>query len=348
MLRNDFLSLFKEVIKIFILFIGLKYEGTVRNALRLLALPAGETHQLRYKLISNETIKRLKHGTNEEILIVMIDKTDKEFVYTPVRCGKIVGHEQILDRLFISIELGMYVSTLNLKAFNTYLRKIGKENFIPDINNDNINAEYVLDKPDIRLRTFKWITIDSNWYITIKQLESFRVMKNVIYYTYKIMEKNNILLPKNGLYKLKTGKQYILKIEYLNFGYQNHKVLIHQTGNVQIVHSNYFNVDINSNKIEILINISNNKSNISGIFLTCESAIISDHLIKFMPKRSLAKHLLIIAILVFYALINSLLVLFKVEQPTKMLDYIINLAPTIFTSITFYILYIINDRDKFF
>ena len=62
MLRNDFLSLFKEVIKIFILFIGLKYEGTVRNALRLLALPDGKTHQKRYKLI---TIKRCKNLINK-------------------------------------------------------------------------------------------------------------------------------------------------------------------------------------------------------------------------------------------------------------------------------------------
>lgn len=177
---------------------GLQYEGTIRNALRLLSIPNGYTHSLRYRRISDDTITQLKKSIGDKVLIILIDKF-------------------VLNRL--------------------------------------------------------------------------------------------------AIYKLFTA--------------------------------NILNIDINSNKLEIIINMRNEQRYLSGVFLYCKTAILSEDLIKMIPKHSILKHLVIIFMLLIYSCINVILASYQFNQASNILEYIVNYAPAFLNSIIFYILYLLNDRDKF-
>lgn len=310
-------------------------------------MPTGYTHQLRYRRINNDTIFQLQQKNGDEVLVVLIDKFTKDYTYVPIRFGYIINQEQILDRTFITIELQSYVTATNVSKFNAFLKEICSSIFIPMVSNDNLKTQYALYKQELDLKSFKYIMLNSDWFVTIEQLKKFKAFKKCIFYNFRIINRGKEIQASEGVYRLKSGKQYVLRLQYLNYTKKTHKILIKQTGNVQIVHTKYLNVDINSNKVDVLINICNEHQYISGIFLFCKTAIISDDLIKMFPKHSILKHLLIILILLIYSGINVILASYQFDQASNILKYVISYAPTFLNSIIFYILYLLNDKDNF-
>ncbi len=347
-----------------ILFNGLKQKGFIKNTLKVFSLPqdCSNFHRFTYteetKKISDEVIEELRNTESKEAIFILVDKDKVNgYKYYPVRKCKFLSVEKRLDKVYISVEYKDFVKTENVVLFTKYLQEEIASKKCPTKENDDNDSKYAIIASNIHFSNVRFIeTTKNNWYYAVNSINNMKIFKDekYIFYSYNLyLEQGSDWIEiksTESIYNLKSKRKYKIVFDYMYPSIENNnpaKIIIKNSEGIKLLNNSHFYTDLRSNRVDILFETTFCNNEISSMSLVSEDVDISDSPILMCIKKTKFNDFMTILVLVFYAIFSFVAMEIHIDNPVTIVEKIINFSPNIMTSFILFILFKLNDGNKF-
>ncbi len=200
-------------------------DGYSENVFRTMFFPGGCCNEYRYRTPRNlsegclKQLSKLKEGAS--VVIIFIDRyADGGYRFIPLRQAKYCSRRREGDQVFFAVELGGWLSPMDLCGFNEKIRStLGPKN-LPRLTNgapeNKDDGYYAIIGPYVFDKT---VAEDAAWTKTVDALfktTCFRKEKNPLFLRCQMKDRKGGLLkcgPEKG-FKLFEDKEYVVNLYY--------------------------------------------------------------------------------------------------------------------------------------